>query len=185
MWQGLDKPPSVTFVKLVPIPGARVCINTYSTIMALWAMTSHMGILLKTLRAHHNQTHCQQGSCSWACICSSSLVLHWHMHLEHQQSWQFGSSPPLCCCICSNSSFGFNHCVWHPKILALGANTSYFVWPCCGTLFQLLPSIHIWQTFHWGYYAHTHLTHSHLLQSARELHVWAKQFTSNMTIILR
>jgi hypothetical protein len=93
MWQDLDKPPSVTFVKLVPIPAALACINTYSTIMALWAMTSHMHIVLKTLRAHHNQTHCQQGSCSWVCMCSSSVVLHWHMHLEHQQSWQFGSSP--------------------------------------------------------------------------------------------
>jgi hypothetical protein len=91
-----------------------------------------MGILLKTLRAHHNHTHCQQGSCSWwACMCSSNVVFHWHMHLEHQQSWEFGSSPPLCCCIWSNSSFGFNHCLWHPTILALRAIISYFVWPCC------------------------------------------------------
>jgi hypothetical protein len=95
MWQDLDKPPSVTFVKLVPIPAALACINTYSTIMALWAMTSHMGILLKTLRAHHNQTHCQQGSCSWACLCSSSVVLHWHMHLEHRKVDSLDPPPPL------------------------------------------------------------------------------------------
>jgi len=32
---------------------------------------------------------------------------------------------------------------------------------------------------------HTHLTHSHLLQSAREMHACAEQFTSNMTIKLK
>jgi len=32
---------------------------------------------------------------------------------------------------------------------------------------------------------HTHLTHSHLLQSAREIHACAEQFTSNVTIKLK
>ncbi len=48
--QALDQPASVAFVKLVPIPAALAWINTYAIIMALQA-TSHMGILLKTLKA--------------------------------------------------------------------------------------------------------------------------------------
>jgi hypothetical protein len=50
MLQALDQPASVAFVKLVPIPAALACINTYAMIMALQA-TSHMGILFKALRA--------------------------------------------------------------------------------------------------------------------------------------
>ncbi len=110
--------------------------------MALWAMTSLWASYWKPSELTTIK-HCQQGSRSWACMCSSNVLLRWHMHLEHQQSWQFGSSPPLCSCIWSNSSFGFNHCLWHPTIVAVHATTSYLY----GHAVEHSLSFNYWSTF--------------------------------------
>jgi hypothetical protein len=91
MWHALDQRACVAFVKLVPIPAALACINTYAMIVALQA-TAHMGILLKTLTIG---THCQQGlyphTCNisdphllqttWVCICTDALC-HWIQHVH-------------------------------------------------------------------------------------------------------